>query len=877
LSGSTAVAGGIPPFWSLPADEVLRSLKTGSQGLASAEAASRLLTAGPNRLQQARRTTTLQLLGRQFASPLVLLLAFAAVLSLIVRSAHEAVIILIILFASGLLGFWQEWGAAGAVRKLLAMVAVRARVLRDGRETDVPLEAVVPGDVVLLAAGDLVPADARLLESKDLFVDEASLTGETYPAEKASATVAAVAPLARRASALFLGTSVISGTARAVVVRTGRATELGQVSSRLAVRPPQSDFERGILHFGYLLMRVTVLLVLAIFAVNVLHRRPVIEAFMFSLALAVGLVPELLPVIVSINLARGARRMARAKVIVKRLTAIENFGSMDVLCADKTGTLTEGKVRLCSALGVDGAASERVLLHAYLNAVFESGFANPIDRAIRGYRTFDLAGWRKLDEVPYDFVRKRLSVLVERDGKRLLVTKGALAQVLEVCSRAETAAGEVPLASVQAAVEDKLAELSEEGLRTLGVAVRTLPSGAPATAGKDLEAEMVFLGVLAFFDPPKEGIERTLADLAAAGIGFKVITGDNLRVAVHLARQVGMASPVTLTGRELLRMSDRALVQRSQRVDVFAEVEPNQKERIILALRKRGHVVGFLGDGINDASALHAADVGISVDSAVDVAKQAADIVLLERDLGVLIDGVRHGRRTFANTLKYIFITTSANFGNMISMAGASLFLPFLPLLPAQILLNNFLSDFPAMTIATDRVDAELVERPLHWNIRFIRDFMIVFGGISSVFDFLTFGALLWLLRATPERFRSGWFLESVLTELLILLVIRTRRAFFRSRPSRPLEISTVVVTVVSVAILYLPVSRVFELDPLPWPYLAVLGAVSLAYAMASEAAKGWFFRREGGWGGDRGHPWGRPRSHLPAAAPAATSGVAAP
>ncbi len=840
----------ISPFWSLPAEEVLRSLDTGSQGLTSAGAASRLLTAGPNRLQKVRHTTTLQLLGRQFASPLVLLLAFAAALSLAVRAAHDAVIILVILFASGLLGFWQEWGAAGAVRKLLALVAVRTRVLRDGQEREIPLEEVVPGDIVLLSSGALVPADALLLESKDLFVDEAALTGETYPAEKRAGTVPADAPLARRTSAVFLGTHVISGTARAVVVRTGRDTEFGQVSSRLALRPPENAFEQGIQHFGYLLMRVTVLLVLVIFAANVFHHRPVIEAFMFSLALAVGLVPELLPVIISINLARGARRMAHAKVIVKRLTVIENFGSMDVLCADKTGTLTEGKVRLNSALAADGAQSEKVLLYAGLNAAFESGFANPIDQAIRDHVTPDLAGWRKLDEVPYDFVRKRLSVLVENTGERLLVTKGAFAQVLEVCSRAETAEGEVGIESVRPALEARFAELSESGLRTLGVALRTLPPEAPGVATKGLEAEMVFLGFLTFFDPPKPEIEQTLADIAAAGVGFKVITGDNLRVAEYLARQVGMASPETVTGREMGKMSDRALAQRAERVDLFAEVEPNQKERIILALRKRGHVVGFLGDGINDASALHAADVGISVESAVDVAKEAAEIVLLERDLGVLIQGVREGRRTFANTLKYIFITTSANFGNMVSMAGASLFLPFLPLLPTQILLNTFLSDFPAMTIATDRVDPELVDRPLRWNLHFIRDFMIVFGGISSVFDFLTFGALLWLLRAGPERFRSGWFVESVLTELLILLVIRTRRAFFRSRPSLAMEISTVLVAVLSVALLYLPVNRFFDLQPLPLRYLLVLGTITLAYALASEAAKGWFFRREGGWGG---------------------------
>lgn len=852
-------------FWSLPAGEVLRALDTGLDGLTSGAAAERLLSVGPNRLKEVRRTAGLQLLLRQFASPLVLMLAFAAALSLGVHEANDAVIILAILLASGLLGFWQEWGAADAMRRLLALVAVRATVLRDGREREVPLEEIVPGDLVLLSAGAVVPADALLLESNALFVDEAALTGETYPTEKQPGQVPADAPLARCTPALFLGTHVVSGTARAIVTRTGRTTELGRISSHLGLRPPETEFERGLQRFGYLLLRITALLVLAIFAVNVFLDRPVIQSFMFSLALAVGLVPELLPVIVSINLARGARRMARAKVIVKRLTAIENLGSMDVLCSDKTGTLTEGKVRLRSALAVDGSESERVLFYAWLNAALESGFANPIDQAVRAQRSFDLDGWRKLGEVPYDFIRKRLSVLVERQGERLLVTKGALSQVLAVCSQAETAQGQVPLESVRPAIESRFAELSECGFRTLGVALRTVPPSHPAAAAKDLEAEMTFLGLLAFFDPPKPEMARTLEEIAAAGIGFKVITGDSLAVASHLARQVGVASPAAVTGSDLRRMSDLALARRALEVDVFAEVEPNQKERIILALRKTGHVVGFLGDGINDAAALHAADVGISVDSAVDVAKEAADVVLLERDLGVLVEGVREGRRTFANTLKYIFITTSANFGNMVSMAGASLFLPFLPLLPTQILLNNFLSDFPALAIATDRVDPELVDRPLPWNLRFIRDFMIIFGGISSVFDFLTFGALLWLLKASPGQFRSGWFVESVMTELLILLVIRTRRAFFRSRPSLALEIATVLVTVASVAILYLPVNRLFELEPLPLPYLALLGAITLAYALASEATKGWFFRRE-----ERGRRRSGPPSRVETAHPAA-------
>jgi Mg2+-importing ATPase len=826
-------------FWSRPASEVMAGLGSGPDGLSAAAAVARLKEAGPNRLDRARQASTLALLLRQFGSPLVLMLAAAAGVSFAIGEARDGAIILVIVVMSGLLGFWQEHGAANAVKKLLAIVAVRASAVRDGKPAEIPLEDVVPGDVVLLSAG-----------SRDLFVDEAALTGETYPAEKSAAVLPADTPLAQRTSALYLGTHVVSGTARALVVRTGRATEFGQVSERLSLRPPENDFERGVQRFGFLLVRITSVLILAVFAINVFLRRPVLETFMFSLALAVGLVPELLPAIVSVNLASGARRMARAKVIVKRLAVIENFGSMTVLCADKTGTLTEGKVRFSSALGVDGVESEEVLQHSWLNSVFETGFANPIDRAVCESCTFDPAEWRKIDEVPYDFIRKRLSVVVEprvRPGERLMVTKGAFAQVLAVCSEAAVSGGAaeatVPIEHVRADLEARFVELSDQGLRTLGVARRRLAGDQTGAATKDLETGMTFLGFLTFFDPPKPGVEKTLADLRAAGVGFKVITGDNRRVAARLARQVGIAEPVVLTGPEMREMSSLALAQRARRADLFAEVEPNQKERIILSLRKSGEVVGFLGDGINDASALHAADVGISVNSAVDVAKAAAEIVLLETDLGVVMDGVREGRRTFANTLKYVFITSSANFGNMLSMAGASLFLPFLPLLPTQILLNNFLADFPAMTIATDRVDPELVARPRRWDLHFIRNFMIVFGGVSSVFDYLTFGVLLLLFHATPAQFRSGWFLESVMTQLLTLLVIRTRRPFFRSRPSRPLAIATLVVAALSFGVLYGPWGRYFSFTPLPLPQVALLGTISLAYVAATEAAKHWFFR----------------------------------
>ena len=526
------------------------------------------------------------------------------------------------------------------------------------------------------------------------------------------------------------------------------------MSERLKLRPQETDFEHGIRQFGYFLMEVTLVLVVAIFAINVYLARPVLDSFLFSLALAVGLTPQLLPAIISINLAHGAKRMAQEKVIVKRLASIENFGSMNVICADKTGTLTEGIVHLQSALDVAGAPSDKVLLYAYLNAFYETGFTNPIDEAIRTHRQFDVSGYQKQDEIPYDFLRKRLSILVSHDDTQLMVTKGALANVLAVCSSAETEDGIVDIGAVREPIQKHFEEYSHKGFRTLGVAYRNMETGSRIS--KDNEAGMTFLGFLVLFDPPKPNMIETIGSLKNLGVSLKIITGDNHLVAANVSRQMGLAKTKIITGPDLLQMSDGALLKQVVDVDVFAEIEPNQKERIILALRKAGNVVGYMGDGINDASALHAADVGISVESAVDVAKDAADIVLLEKELGVLVQGVREGRTTFANTLKYVFMATSANFGNMFSMAGVSLFLPFLPLLPKQILLTNLLTDFPEMTIATDRVDNEMVDYPRRWDNKVIRKFMITFGLVSSVFDYVTFGVLLIILHAPQDQFRTG-------------------------------------------------------------------------------------------------------------------------
>ena len=830
-------------FWSLSTTELLQQLQTTPAGLTGDEARQRLARYGANLLKPPKRSDVLTLLLAQFKSPIILILLFATGLSFFLHDPVDAFIILTIVFASGLLGFWQERSATNAVEKLLSIVQIKAAVRRDGGPQEIPVEEIVPGDIVILNAGDIVPGDCLVQESNDLFVDEAMLTGETFPVEKAVAVLPAETPLGQRTNVLWMGTHVVSGSATALVTRTGKETEFGKVSERLKLRPQETEFERGIRRFGYFLMEVTLVLVVVIFAINVYLARPVLDSLLFSLALAVGLTPQLLPAIISINLAHGAKRMAQAKVIVKRLASIENFGSMNVICSDKTGTLTEGTVHLQSALDVAGAPSDQVLLYAYLNAVYETGFTNPIDEAIRTPHPFDLSSYRKQDEIPYDFLRKRLSILVSHADQSLLVTKGALPNVLAVCSAAETEGGSsVDIATVRDRIQQHLEEFSHQGFRTLGVAYKNM--GSESRLSKDDEAGMTFLGFLVLFDPPKPHIIETIASLKNLGVSLKVITGDNHLVAANVSQQMGLLNTKILTGSDLHQLGDAALLNRVAEVDVFAEIEPNQKERIIVALRKAGNVVGYMGDGINDASALHAADVGISVESAVDVAKDAADIVLLEHDLGVLVQGVREGRTTFANTLKYVFMATSANFGNMFSMAGVSLLLPFLPLLPKQILLMNLLTDFPEMTIATDRVDNEMIDHPRRWDIQAIRQFMLTFGLVSSVFDYLTFGVLLFILHATQDQFRTGWFLESVISASLIVLVIRSRKLFFKSRPSKYLLMATLSILVVTLILPFTPLGEILGFSPLPISFLVLIGITILFYMITAELAKMVFYKK---------------------------------
>ena len=833
---------GLSAPWSRPTDEVLSALGTSAKGLTAEEAARRLDARRSGDVRAGRRGSSLGLLLSQFKSPITLLLLGAAVLSLFLRDRTDALIVMGIVLASAMLGFWQERGSAHALDKLLSLVASTTTVLRGGREKRVHLDEVVAGDIVVLRAGSTVPADCVLIEALDLFLNEASLTGETYPVEKSPGVVPAEARTGQRTNSLFEGTYVVSGRARAVAVRTGGDTEFGKISRRLRLRPPETDFEHGVRRFGYFLMQVTFVLILAIFAANVLLHRPVLDAFLFSLALAVGLTPQLLPAIISVNLAHGARRMATRKVIVRRLASIENFGSMDVLCSDKTGTLTRGVVEVHAGLDAQGDSSRRVLELAFVNASFESGFLNPIDEAIRHSESFDISGYEKLDEIPYDFTRKRLSILVRHAGAVLLVSKGAVKNILEVCTRVEFGPDAiVDLDGMRTEIESRYESLSADGFRVLAMAYRD--AGDRQTVSRKDETDMVFAGFVVLRDPVKPDITKTIGRLKGLGVGLKIITGDNRFVAASVAKEVGLSSHAIVVGDDLRNMSDDALLHLVGDSDVFAEIEPAQKERIVLALKRAGRVVGYMGDGINDVTALHSADVGISVDQAVDVAKETADIVLLKRDLNVLVDGVEDGRATFANTLKYVFMATSANFGNMFTMAGASLFLPFLPLLPKQILLTNLLTDFPEMTIARDGVDPELVARPRRWDVGFIRRFMLMFGPLSSVFDFLTFVVLFVLPNLSTAQIRTGWFMESVVSACMVVLVVRTRQRFWKSRPATALIGTTIVVAVVALLIPVTPVAGAMGFAPLPAMYPLILLGIVVLYMGSAELAKTRFYR----------------------------------
>ncbi|MCW3842271.1 magnesium-translocating P-type ATPase [Micromonospora yasonensis] len=820
-------------FWAGPLPAALRAIRATDRGRTDAEADRLLREHGPNQVEVGRQRGW-RLLVAQFTSPIILILVAATVLSMAVGDLTDGAIILAIIVASGGLGFWQERAAGRAVDALQARVRVRAEVIRDGREVSVPVPEVVVGDLAVLRPGDVVPADCRLIDAQRLQVDQSTLTGEAFPVEKTSGETPAEADLAGRTNALWMGSHVVSGSGRAVVMRTGRNTSFAHVTARVGARPAATGFERGLTRFGLLLVRIMVVLLAAIFAANLLLGRPIIDSLLFSLALAVGLTPQMLPAIVAVSLSAGARMMATERVIVKRLEAIEDFGAMTVLLTDKTGTLTTGTVTLTASLDVSGRPDDEVGRLARLNAGLQRGFRNPMDAAI-------MAGQPPADErvriaeVPYDFTRKRLSLLVDDNGSRTLITKGALSSVLDVCATARTDRGTVPVDEVRDAVQRCFADLSAQGHRVLGLAVRPLPDAGTASPAD--ERGMILVGLLTFQDPPKPDAAQAIGRLARMGISVRLITGDNRHAASHIAGAVGLRGEPIL-GADIAACPDAELAARVADTAVFAEVDPAQKERVLAALRARGAVVGFVGDGINDSPALHAADVGISVDTAVDVAKQAAAIVLLEKSLDVVADGVRLGRRTFTNTLKYIRVNTSASFGNVVSMSVATLFLPFLPLLPRQVLLLNFLSDIPYTTISTDHADPEQLERARTVDVRAIRRFMLVYGTISIAFDLAALALLRWWWHIPTDVFRAAWFIQFTVTEIIVLMVLRTNRPFLRSRPSTTLLATGALLAAVTVALPYSPLARPLGLAPPPGPVLATLAVLAVGYVAVNELTK---------------------------------------
>jgi P-type Mg2+ transporter len=774
-------------------------------------------------------------------------LLVASVVSAILGDRINASIIMVIILFSNILNFVQTSRSQNTVEKLRADVAPTASVLRDGLWLELPRQEVVPGDIVRLTAGDLVPADARLVQATDLHVQQVALTGESLPVEKSADDGCDGAErFADAHNCVFLGTSVVSGLGTALITATGRNTAFGDIAVRLASRAPETEFERGIKGFGMLMMETLFFLVLFIVLVGLIGHHQPFETVLFAISLAVGLTPEFLPMITTVTLGQGALRMAKQKVIVKHLESIQNFGSIDTLCSDKTGTLTSGETKLEGYLDLSEQTSERVLLFSSLNSTYQTGIKSPLDEAILQHGTLDVAGYRKIDEIPFDFERRCLSVVVRHEEEYLLITKGAPESVLVCCNAYESDGESKPLDGVNGEVQNKYVnmyrDLSSQGYRVLAVAYRILSQ--QDVYSKTDERDLVLLGFLTFADPPKADVAQVLQALKKDGVQVKIVTGDNELVTRHVCELVGLETSRIVLGSELEHMTDPALAKVAEEVNVFARISPAQKNRIILALKSRKHVVGYMGDGINDAPSLHAADVGISVSTGVDVAKDAADMILIEQSLQVLHNGIIEGRKAFGNVIKYLLMGTSSNFGNMFSMAGAYVFLPFLPMLPSQILLNTFLYNLSQVTIPTDNVDASFIRKPQHWDIKLIRHFMIFIGPVSSIFDFLTFFVMLRVFNAGPVLFHTGWFVESLATQTLVLFSIRTAGNPLRSRPSLPLAITTLLIVVVGCVLPYTPLAGPLGFTPLPVLYFLFLAVMVVSYLFLVELVKRCLMRR---------------------------------
>lgn len=833
-----------PAFWQQELPSLLASLMATGEGLTTNEADHRLKRYGPNVFHPQKKHAALLHYLSKFNNPLIIILLIASAISAITGDFTNFTMISVIVLISVTLDFVQEYKAGKEAETLRQLVTIHVRAIRDGRSQEIPLASLVPGDVVLLAAGDLIPADGRVLEAKDFFVNEALLTGEPYPVEKKPGECQGAVDILSAPHTVLRGTSVVSGSAKILICETACNTVLGDIADSLMAKAPKTSFEKGTRKFGLLIMRLTIFLVLFVLLVNAYYQKPWLESFMFAIALAVGLTPELLPMIVSITLAKGAQRMAAKKVIVKQLASIQNLGSMDVLCTDKTGTLTEARIHLERHVDAQGNENDKVLEWAYLNSYFETGLKSPLDDAILEHQNIDMTHWTKIDEVPFDFERRRVSVLADNGEKRMLVVKGAPEDILTLCTTYEGAEGKpYPLDhAVMMSLKKLCDSLGMEGFRVLGIAWREVDKKIEHAVVND-ETALVFSGFAAFLDPAKESAKKTLADLLESGVTVKVVTGDNELVTKHICNQLGLAVTGLLTGADLMKMDDQALVGQVENVNLFCRVTPSQKNRIILALKKRGHTVGYLGDGINDAPSLHSADIGISVDSAVDAAKDAADMILLEHDLKALHGGVLEGRRTFSNIMKYIMMGTSSNFGNMFSMAGASLFLPFLPMLPTQILVNNMLYDISEIPIPLDNVDEEYLMHPKNWDIGFVRKFMLVIGPISSLFDFLTFFVMMKIFQADESLFHTGWFIESLATQVLVIFIIRTRKNPLKSRPNFWLTTCSLAVVAIALILPFTPLGKILGFVAPPPLFFFILTVMVMIYLFAVERVKQWFYK----------------------------------
>ncbi len=830
-----------------PIDEVLRRLGTSNAGLTTDEALAKIESFGPNKVAERENRSAVMRFLLSLRNPLVVILLFAGFVAGIVGETTDAVIVFSIVLMSLFLTFIQESRAENAAEELKKRVETTATVLRDRTQREILISDIVPGDIVHLSAGDIVPADSRLMSSKDLFVDQASLTGESFPVEKFNTVPlrSDLGDLSKWDDYLFMGTSVLTGTGTVVVVKTGGSTEFGKIAKKLVERKPETEFEHGLRRFGFLIMEVTFLLVMFVFFVLALKRHDVLQSILFSVALAVGLTPELLPMIVTVNLSKGALAMSKKGVIVKRLSSIQNFGNMDILCTDKTGTLTENKITLVDSVDASGAHDHVVFEFGHVNSEFQTGLRSPLDVAVLASKEEHLSDFEKVDEVPFDFTRKRVSVAVLRGTDRLLITKGAPEEVLKACTKYGDHEHErkMTVDSLNT-IESEFHRLSEQGYRVLGVAYKHVEDKSSFSVAD--ESEMVFLGFLVFTDPPKETAKESLAMLRGSGIEMKILTGDNEMVTRNVCEQLGFEIQGILLGSEIAMLHDDALARAVEETNIFARVTPAQKDRVISALRRNGHVVGYLGDGVNDAPSMRIADVSISVNNAVDVAKESADIILIDKKLKVLYDGVIEGRKTFGNTMKYVLMAISSNFGNMFSAAGASLFLPFLPMLPIQVLLNNLLYDVSELAIPTDNVDSHYVEKPKRLNVPYIRDFMLYFGPISSVFDFLTFIVLIQFFGgfSHPELFQTGWFTESLITQTLVIFIIRTRVSpFYKSRPGKFLVLSSVVMVILALALPYTPVGQLFQFARLPAEFYLFLLGFTAAYLFTVELMKSLFYK----------------------------------